>query len=115
MSLTDAQKKEAERTFLLSKLDDHDLSIASEMERVEEMLRRFHEQKVELQNECHHPLIARETKNEGNTGNWDGHDSYWTNHVCTLCGRRWSTTQRWKYVGTKLGLPDDLEARDWDN
>jgi len=114
MSLTEAQKKEAERLFLLSKLDDHDLAIVSEMQRVEEMLQRFHEQKVELQNECRHPLIARETENRGSTGHWDGDDSFWTDHKCALCGRRWSTTQRWQYVGGKLGLPTDEEARDWD-
>lgn len=115
MKLTAEELAAAERAKLMSLLDDHDLAIMSECERVEAKLKAFHEQRVELQDLCKHPLPAREVKNKGNTGNWDGHDTYWTDHHCTLCNRRWSTTQRWKYVGGKLGLPDDEIARNWES
>lgn len=114
MKLTEEELKAAERAKLISLLDDHDLAIMTEMERVVKKLDAFHKQKVELQDMCNHPLVAREVKNDGNTGNWDG-DLYWTDHRCTLCGRRWSTTQRWKHVGGKLGLPDDEIARNWES
>lgn len=108
-------EKEAERAYLISKLSDHDAAILSESARIDLVIEKFKKQKVELQDLCSHPLIARETENRGSSEHWDGDSSYWTDHRCGLCGRRWSTTQRWEYVGSHLGLPDDGEARNWEN
>ena len=60
----------------------------------------------EIQAECSHPLIARETENRGSTGNYDDPEgSYWTNHTCGLCEAKWTTDQSWKHHGDGLGLP----------
>lgn len=62
----------------------------------------------QIQEECAHPLIARKTENDANTGNWDkGADSYWTNHECTLCHRKWQTDQDWQRKGNGQGLPKE--------
>jgi hypothetical protein len=60
----------------------------------------------QIQQSCSHPLIARQTKNCGVTGNYDDpKGTYWTDHTCTLCEHSWSTDQSWANTGDKLGLP----------
>lgn len=60
----------------------------------------------QIQSECSHPLVARETENKGYSGNYDDPTgSYWTNHFCGLCEAKWTTSQSWKHEGDRLGLP----------
>jgi hypothetical protein len=60
----------------------------------------------QIQEACPHPLIVRETKNHGVTGNYDDpQGTYWTEHKCNLCEHTWTTDQSWKNTGDKLGLP----------
>lgn len=48
----------------------------------------------ELQAAC--PHVNATHTNRANTGNYDPHsDSYWTEHHCYDCGRRWTTDQDW--------------------
>lgn len=52
----------------------------------------------QIQSECSHPLVARETENKGYSGNYDDPEgSYWTTHICGLCEARWTTDQNWKH------------------
>lgn len=76
---------------------------------IEELKKQIEEAKEKIkaiQDECSHPLIARETKNRGATGNYDDPEgTYWTVHVCTLCEKQWHTDQDWQYKGDKRGMP----------
>lgn len=111
--LTPEQEQEAKRLYVESQLSPEDVSYTERLRAAKVAADKAQAAYRELQRGCAHPLIARETKNRGNTGNWDrGDDSYWTEHHCTLCCMRWTTGQRWQHVGGKLGLPDDTEAKE---
>lgn len=48
-------------------------------------------QKNFIQNICTHPNVVSVDK--GNTGNWDRQDTYWQEHNCPDCEKRWTTPQ----------------------
>jgi hypothetical protein len=76
------------------------------IEDLKKQIKDAREKIILIQNECSHPLIARETKNDGATGNYDDpKGTYWTVHVCTLCDKQWHTDQSWKQHGDGKGLP----------
>lgn len=77
------------------------------IEELNEQIKLAYAKIKEIQNECSHPLVARITVNKGNTGNWDRDDSYWTEHHCSLCDRRWHTDQSWQNTGDKRGMPEN--------
>lgn len=109
--LTEAQKEEAARLYIESKLTPEEREHAHKLREAQIVMEAAELAYAALQESCPHPLIAREYVNEGSTGNWDRDDRYWTRHRCTLCDKRWSTNQRWQYLGGRLGLPTDKEAR----
>ena len=41
------------------------------------------------------PHVNALHKNRADTGNYDGVDTYWTEHHCYDCDRRWTTDQDW--------------------
>lgn len=44
-----------------------------------------------IQDQCSHPKEALESKNGGNTGNYDpSNDCYWIDHHCHLCEKKWT-------------------------
>jgi hypothetical protein len=45
-----------------------------------------------LQNTCPHETSVYSAR--GSTGNWDWDDSYWYEHHCYDCGKRWTTEQK---------------------
>ena len=48
----------------------------------------------EIQDECSHPKAAVISTNKSDTGNYySGDDSYWVEHDCTLCDKRWTTSK----------------------
>lgn len=49
----------------------------------------------EIQEECSHPKSAVESKNGAYTGGYDGpaSDSYWVDHTCQLCEKKWREDQ----------------------
>lgn len=113
MALTPEQEAEARRLYIESKLTPEERDHAHKLQEARIVMEAAELAFAELQRSCPHPLIAREYKNEGSTGGWDrDSDSFWTRHRCTLCDLRWNTGQRWKYVGGRLGLPDDPEAKE---
>jgi hypothetical protein len=65
------------------------------------------EEKIkEIQADCSHPLSARLTLNSGATGNYDDPEgTYWTEHHCTLCDKKWHTDQSWRQLGDGKGMP----------
>jgi hypothetical protein len=112
MALTPAEEAEAKRLFIESRLSPEEKRIHKKLKAAREKADNAELAFRELRKQCPHPLIARTSENHGNSGNWDrSEDSYWTNHICGLCNLRWSTGQRWKYVGGKIGHPDDPEAQ----
>jgi hypothetical protein len=76
---------------------------------IEELKKQIEEARVKIlaiQNECSHPLVARETKNRGATGNYDDPEGkYWTEHKCLLCEKQWRTDQDWSRIGDRRGMP----------
>lgn len=114
--LTPQQEEEAKRLYITSQLTSAQLEHANFLKELDAEIGCLQEKYNAAQKLCEHPLIAREHKNEGSSGGWDrDSDSYWTSHKCTLCNMRWTTHQRWKYVGGQLGLPTDPEAKDPKN
>ncbi len=78
------------------------------IEELEEQASAIHERIRLIQSQCSHPLVVRKTQNKSDTGNWDrGQDSYWTEHECGLCKKRWTTTQDWQRIGDKRGMPKE--------
>jgi hypothetical protein len=78
------------------------------VERLEAEADAIHDRIILIQKQCSHPLVVRETVNKGDTGNWDrGQDSYWAEHKCGLCGRRWQTEQNWERTGDGRGTPKE--------
>lgn len=74
--------------------------------KLKEQIKRIQAEIEAIQEECSHPLACRITKNKSNTGNYDPEsDSYWTEHTCQLCEKRWITDQDWKSIGDKRGMP----------
>lgn len=104
--LTESQKKEAEWLYIINRLNEFDLGIMKRVEEVNRQLKHLDFELKSLQEECSHPLIAREYINRGYSGHWDNDSNYWTDHTCRLCGLKWMTKQDWQYRGSKLGLPE---------
>ena len=111
--LSPEQEEEARRLYIESKLTPEEKDYAHNLREARIMMEAAELAFAALQKGCPHPLIARVCKNEGSSGNWDRNDSHWTSHRCTLCDLRWSTSQRWGYLGSRLGLPTDQEAKDY--
>lgn len=111
--LTPEQEEEAKRLYIESKLTPEEKEHAHKLREARIVMEAAELSFTELQRACTHPLIARNYKNEGDSGNWDRADSYWTRHHCTLCDLRWSTNQSWQRVGTGLGLPTDQAAKEY--
>ena len=77
------------------------------IEELKEEAAAIHDRITLIQSQCSHPLVVRKTENKSDTGNWDrGQDSYWTEHECGLCQKRWRTDQDWKRRGGK-GMPKE--------
>ncbi len=109
--MTEQELEEAKQLFRFSKLSEAEKSYYQELQRVKSQMEHFELLYTDMQKSCPHPLVMRDTKNEGSTGGWDrDSDSFWTVHNCNLCGLRWWTNQRWKYISNGLGLPTDKEA-----
>ena len=114
MSLTKQQLAEAEKEYIEARLSPVEKALKTRRDAVENEMAKLRAELEQIQEDCPHPLIARDAVNEGSTGNWDRQDSYWTRHHCKLCDRRWSTGQRWQYVGGKMGHPNDQAAKEED-
>ena len=113
MALTAAQEEEARRLYVRSLLTPAEKRIETKLAKARAKADAAQLEFNTLQKQCPHPLVSRTATNRGDSGNWcRGDDSYWTNHVCGLCGMYWTTGQRWKYVGGKHGHPDDQEAKE---
>ncbi|AMQ66075.1 hypothetical protein AAY80_151 [Stenotrophomonas phage vB_SmaS-DLP_6] len=66
----------------------------SRIDEINQEILRLIDEREKIQDTCSHPPLARTYKYGSNTGNYDPHaDSYWIDHACTLCGRRWTTDQ----------------------
>lgn len=110
--LSDAQKKEAEQAYIDARLPACDVGARERISECRDEIRGLQDEIEEQQRVCTHDLMVRETENHGYDNTREGGDeSYWTTHVCNNCGLKWTTHQRWQYVGTKLGLPDDQAAK----
>jgi len=55
-------------------------------------LEALYDQIDKVQEECVHTTVNAVYK--GDSGNWDpGDDSYWIEHTCQDCGKRWTAPQ----------------------
>lgn len=107
------QAELARAAFIRDLLTDDEKTTQSHMMRLRTELKMAQAGITEQQGLCTHPLVARQTKNEGSSGNLDrGDDCYWTRHICDICDLRWTTNQSWKNVGGRLGLPNDEKAKE---
>jgi hypothetical protein len=111
MALTPEQMKEAEALYIRTNITALAQNIADAIAREKTLIEASQVRIKVLQEKCPHPLIARATKNHGSGGDWDER-TYWTTHKCSICDLFWSTSQRWEYVGGRMGLPDDEEAKE---
>lgn len=108
--LTPEQEEEARRLYIRTQLSPDEVAHWDKLNAADAAADAAQEAFNVLQEACPHPLILRETKNKGNTGNWDRDDSYWTEHKCLMCNKWWTTSQRWQRLGGKHGHPEDKEA-----
>lgn len=47
-----------------------------------------------IQEKCEHPKHSVKSINGSNTGNYDpSADSWWTDHHCSICNKKWYTKQ----------------------
>jgi hypothetical protein len=61
---------------------------------IEKKIAKLNADLKEIQTVCTHPNA--EHVNKASTGNYDpSADSYWADHSCPDCGRRWATDQNW--------------------
>lgn len=107
---TESLKKEIEEQLRIKQLTPEEYSLLQEIEKQRARLEKEEDKLSALHKKCPHPLAMRLVKNEGYSGGWDKTEAYWTSHKCEMCGKYWHTDQRWKYLGGKLGLPDDAAA-----
>jgi hypothetical protein len=64
------------------------------VEDIKKQIKDLYAKLESIQNECSHPKAALTSVNDGNTGNYDpSADSWWTDHHCTLCDKKWRTDQ----------------------
>lgn len=113
MALTDIQLEKAKAAYILTQLSERDVKFKAEIDAARAAMDAAEDHFAILQSMCPHPLIMRDHKNGSSTGNWDrSTDSYWTDHKCTMCDKRWQTGQRWAYVGDKHGHPNDIAAKE---
>jgi hypothetical protein len=113
MTLTAAQLKIATDAFILTQLSETELKFKAEIDEVRAKKNAADDYLAKLQSLCPHPLIMRDHKNSSSIGGYDrGSDSYWTDHKCTMCDKRWQTNQRWAQVGGKQGHPNDIAAKE---
>lgn len=47
-----------------------------------------------IQDVCPHAISVYSA--HGSTGNWDRDDSFWYNHYCYDCRKRWTTDQKYE-------------------
>lgn len=109
--LTEKQKEEAEWLYIQARLSQDDLDTYNSVVKINKEIERLKTHILELQKTCSHPLIARNHTNKGYS--YNDSSSYWTDHECCVCTFQWTTSCDWEYVGTKLGLPSDKEAKKW--
>jgi len=64
------------------------------VEEIKAKIKELEDQLEEIQDRCSHPAQAILAKNGSNTGNYDpSADSWWTDHHCRLCDKKWRTEQ----------------------
>jgi len=113
VTLTPPQLEVAEREYRRKRLTSDQLLFLKGLESLQKIADKAQDHLEEFASGCVHPLIMRDTENKGNTGNWDdGSDTYWTDHTCGVCHKRWTTNQSWDMVGGKQGHPDDEAAQE---
>lgn len=114
MTLTPEQMEQAKAAYILSQLSEKEIAFKAEIDATRAAMEAAEDSFHILQQMCPHPLIMREHKNEGSSGNYDrSADCYWTSHKCTMCDKRWTTNQRWKHVGGGQGHPNDVAAKEY--
>lgn len=58
-----------------------------------DQIKRIQNTILKIQDDCLHELSVYSM--HGNTGNWDRDDSFWYEHYCYDCRKRWTTDQSW--------------------
>jgi uncharacterized membrane-anchored protein len=53
-------------------------------------IKKLSDQIKEIQDACSHPSACVSSVHKGDTGNWDNKDTYWVEHHCALCDKKWS-------------------------
>lgn len=72
---------------------------------IHKQIKELQDKLKKIQEECNHPLSARDYVNHGGGRTYDNpQGDYWTVHTCQLCGKKWHTDQNWKYTGDGKGL-----------
>lgn len=112
--LTPAQEAEARNMYIRTQLSPEDVEHWDKLKAADAAADAAQEAYNVLQEACPHPLLLRETANKGNTGNWDRNDTYWTEHKCHMCDKRWTTSQSWQHRGGKHGHPNDEKVKGHD-
>lgn len=66
-------------------------AIIKERDAIKVVYEELHKREKALQEACPHDNYTR--KANGDSGNWDGHESYWYECYCPDCDKRWTEPQ----------------------
>ena len=66
-------------------------TISEQCARLTGLVSRYTLQLMKLREECEHTFST--FKYGSNTGGYDSIDTYWTDHICDDCGKRWRIDQ----------------------
>ncbi len=79
------------RKEIWDQLSDGEKAICAKRDKIVAAEAALIEAENALQALCIHPLHAVQVHHDSNTGNYDpSADSYWTDHKCCLCDKRWT-------------------------
>lgn len=67
------------------------MSVRKEVTMLTDQVGRIQDTIKKIQEECPHETSVYSP--QGSSGNWDRDDSYWYNHYCYDCRKRWTTEQ----------------------
>lgn len=68
------------------------IDIRDDVQRLLSIVRNAEETIRQLQEKCQHATSVYSM--HGSTGHWDRDDSYWYQHYCYDCTKRWTTEQK---------------------
>jgi len=97
---------------LLEDLEEDERALADSVHRAVADYEKAGDAYEEALKKCTHPLTFRTYYNRGSSGSYYERGTYWTEHTCEICQKRWNTSQSWENIGDGTGLPNSSSEED---